>query len=188
METTVDSANPKRIWWITLLKGVLLLALGIWMFKMPRESFEAMAFIIGLVVVLAGVAEALASYFLRKTQGEWGYNVFGGAMDIIVGIFLMTNPIAIFTLITFFISFLLILLGIMVIRRAILMKQLGQGTWVRNLIFGILILAVAIAIIWHPQILGLTMVFWLAISFISLGVFRIMLAFNANSLLKGRQS
>ncbi len=188
METTINSVSPKRIWWITLLKGVLLLALGIWMLKMPRESFEAMAFIIGLVVVLGGVTEALASYFLRKTQGEWGYNVFGGAMDIIVGIFLMTNPIAIFKLITFFISFWLILLGILVIRRSILMKQLGQGIWVRNLIFGILIIAVAVVIIWHPQILGLTMVFWLALSFISIGVFRIILAFNGTSLLKSQQS
>ena len=186
MTTTEIAGSPKRLWWMTLLKGVLFIVLGIWMLKMPKESFETLAFMIGLIVVISGLLEVVLSYVLRKQQHEWGWNISGGILDIIVGIFLMIKPMTILVLITLFISFWLVLLSVLVIRRSIKLKQLAQRTWVWNLILGIAILILAVALIWHPQVVGLTMMFWLAISFISLGAFRIIIAFQANNI-SGRQ-
>ena len=56
MTAVEKSKGQNQILWATLLKGVLLIVLGIWMLRMPKESFEAMAFVIGLIVVLGGVA------------------------------------------------------------------------------------------------------------------------------------
>ena len=185
--TTVEKSKGKnQILWATLLKGVLLIVLGIWMLRMQKESFEAMAFVIGLIVVLGGVAESFFSYRIRRAQGEWGWNFSGGIIDIIIGIFLMINPMAILVMITIFVSFWLIVFSVLVIRKAITMKQLGRKNWILNLLFGIVLLLLAIALIWHPQVVGLTMVFWLAFSFLSLGIFRIILAFQAGTLLNSR--
>ena len=186
MTKVEKSKGQNQILWATLLKGVLLIVLGIWMLSMPKESFQAMAFVIGLIVVLGGVAESYFSYRIRRAQGEWGWNFSGGIIDIIIGILLMINPMAILVLITIFVSFWLIVFSVLVIRKAITMKQLGRKNWIINLLFGIVLLLLAIALIWHPQAVGLTMVFWLAFSFLSLGIFRIILAFQAGTLLRNR--
>ena len=41
--TKIENSKESTLsWWIYLLKGVLLIVLGIWMLRMPRESFNAM--------------------------------------------------------------------------------------------------------------------------------------------------
>lgn len=176
--------GQNQILWATLLKGVLLIVLGIWMLRMPKESFEAMAFVIGLIVVLGGVAESFFSYRIRRAQGEWGWNFSGGIIDIIIGIFLMINPMAILALITIFISFWLILFSILIIRKSVTLKRLGREGWGWNLFFGIFLLVLGMVLIWHPQAVGVTLIFWLAFSFLTLGIFRIILAFQARNFLR----
>lgn len=188
MNTTEKIKGKGQILWATLLKGILLIVLGIWMLTMPRESFEAMAFVIGLIVLLGGVGETLFSYRIRRQHGEWGWNFSGGLIDIIIGIILMVSPMTILVVIAIFVSFWLILFSILLIRKSITMKQLGRSNWTINLIFGVVLLLLAVALIWHPQAVGLTMVFWLAFAFLSLGVFRIILAFQAGNLIKNRNS
>jgi uncharacterized membrane protein HdeD (DUF308 family) len=154
---------------------------------MPRESFEGLAFLIGLITLIGGLAETAFSYYARKRQGAWGWNLSGGILDIIIGIFLMVNPMAILALITIFISFWLILFSILVIRRSITLKRLGRESWSRNLVFGIILLLIGIVLIWHPEAVGITLIFWLAFSFITLGIFRIILAFQVRNFMKNSQ-
>ena len=170
--------------WITLLKGVLLVVLGVWMFKMPRESFEGLAFLIGVIMVVGGLAETVFSYLARNRQGEWGWNLSGGILDIIIGIFLMINPMAILALISIFIGFWLILFSILIIRKSITQKRLGRESWSRNLFFGLVLLLLGIILIWHPQVVGITLIFWLAFSFITLGILRVILAFQAQNFMR----
>ncbi|MCK5134920.1 MAG: DUF308 domain-containing protein [Bacteroidales bacterium] len=179
-----ESRNTFRSWWMYLLNGILLIVLGIWMLTMPRESFETLSLIIGLIVSITGVLETILAFYYRKVHKEWGWNISGGILDIIIGVFLIVNPNIIMVLITLFISFWLILGGILVTRKAIDLRKQGRKNWIWILLFGILILLLAVVLIWHPQIVGITMMFWLAISFVSLGVFRVVLAFNLKSLLR----
>ncbi len=185
MTTIQESGKTIRSWWMYLLNGALLMVLGIWMLTMPRESFETLSLIIGLIVTITGVLETILSLYYRKVHKEWGWNISGGILDIIIGIFLMVNPNTILVLITLFISFWLILGGILVIRKAIDLRKHGRKNWIWMLLFGILILVLAVVLIWHPQLVGITMMFWLAISFISLGIFRVVMAFKLQTLLKG---
>lgn len=186
MTTTENDVKKGPVMWVTLLKGVLLVVLGLWMLKMPRESFEGLAFLIGLITLVGGLIETVSSYYARNKPGVWGWNLSGGILDIIIGIFLMVNPMAILALITIFISFWLILFSILIIGKSITQKRLGRESWSRNLFFGIVLLLIGVVLIWHPQAMGITLIFWLAFSFLSLGVFRIILAFQARNFMKNR--
>jgi uncharacterized membrane protein HdeD (DUF308 family) len=186
MTTTENSVKRGPVMWVTLFKGVLLVVLGLWMLKMPRESFEGLAFLIGLITLIGGLIETVSSYYARKKPGVWGWNLSGGILDIIIGIFLMVNPMAILALITIFISFWLILFSILIISKSITQKRLGRESWSRNLFFGIVLLLIGVVLIWHPQAMGITLIFWLAFSFLTLGVFRIILAFQARNFMKNR--
>ncbi len=105
---------------------------------------------------------------------------------VLVGILLIANPEAILVLITLFISFWLVLRGVLSIWEAMELRKEGRKNWKWVLLLGILIMLLAIVLIWHPQVIGLTIIFWIAISFISLGIFRIVLAFKLLSLPKSQ--
>ena len=177
--------NPKKTtisWWMYLIKGALIVVLGIWMLKMPMESFNAMLLFIGLIIAIGGVLETFLAVYYRKALKEWGWNFSAGILDILVGVLLIANPDAILLLITLFISFWLVLRGVLTIWEAMELRKESQKKWKWILLLGILLMLLAIVLIWHPQVLGLTIIFWIAISFISLGVFRIVLAFKLLSL------
>lgn len=174
----MKTKTSSTYWWISLLKGVLLIVFGIWMLKAPKESFIALNFIFGLIILLSGMLEIVISINNRNNLKEWGWHLFAGIIDSLIGIFLMANPKFILLLITLFVSFWLILRGILFIREAIQLKNLKGKNWGWLLALGILLILLSIALIWHPEIVGLTIVFWTALAFISLGIFRVILAFK----------
>ncbi|MCK4855091.1 MAG: DUF308 domain-containing protein [Bacteroidales bacterium] len=185
--TTIENSKKTNLsWWMYLIKGVLIIVLGIWMLKMPRESFTAMLLVIGLIIAIGGVLEAFLALYYKKVLKEWGWNFSAGILDILVGILLIANPEAILVLITLFISFWLVLRGVLSIWEAMELRKEGRKNWKWVLLLGILIMLLAIVLIWHPQVIGLTIIFWIAISFISLGIFRIVLAFKLLSLPKSQ--
>jgi uncharacterized membrane protein HdeD (DUF308 family) len=178
MTTTGHPEKTTTSWWMYLLKGILLIILGIWMLKMPRESFSAMLLVIGLIVAIGGLLETFHALYYRKVLMEWGWSFSAGILDLLIGILLIANPEAILILITLFISFWLIMRGVLAIWEAMELRKGGSRYWGWILFLGILILLLAVLLIWHPQVIGLTIIFWIAISFISLGLFRILLAFR----------
>lgn len=178
MNSGPNSENAKSSWWIYLINGPLLIILGIWMWKMPSESFQGMLFIVGLIVAISGFIVSFRAIYFRKVLLKWGWNLASGVVDLLIGLFLIANPDAILMIITFFISFWLVIRGVGLLRDAMVLKKAGSNRWKWLLGFGMFLLLLAIVLIWHPQIVGLTLVFWLAISFITLGIFRIVLGFK----------
>ena len=186
MESIGNARKSTLSWWIYLLKGVLLIVLGIWMLRMPRESFQAMLLVIGIIIIAGGVIETILSLYYRKLLKEWGWNFSAGMLDILIGILLIARPDAILLLITLVISFWLVLRGVLSIWEAMELRKAGSENWRWVLFLGVLVLILAILLIWHPMIIGLTIVFWIAISFISLGVYRIFLAFRLRGLSRSK--
>ena len=183
--TTIENSKKSTIsWWMYLLKGILFIVLGIWMLKMPKESFNAMLLIIGVIIAIGGVLETFLALYYRKVLKEWGWNFSAGILDLLIGILLIANPDAILMLITLFISFWLVLRGVLAIWEAMELRKEDNKRWRWVLVVGILIMLLAIILILHPQVIGFTLIFWIAVSFISLGIFRIVLAFKLLSLPK----
>ena len=176
--TTPNSTNSTISWWMYLLNGTLLIILGIWMLKMPGDSFNTMARIVGIIVLISGLVESGLSIYLRETIPEWGWSLVAGVVDLLLGAFLIANPKAILLILTLIISFFLVVRGVLLIREAMLLKNQDNNRWKWILGLGILLVVLAIIIVWHPQIVGLTFMIWMAVSFISLGIFRISLAFK----------
>jgi uncharacterized membrane protein HdeD (DUF308 family) len=145
-----------------------------------------MLLVIGVIIAAGGVLETFLALYYREVLKEWGWNLSAGIIDILIGIVLMANPDAILMLITLFISFWLVLRGVLAIWEAMELRKHGRKNWRWVLLLGILVLALAIILIWHPQVIGLTIIFWIAISFISLGVFRIILAFKRLGMSRSR--
>jgi uncharacterized membrane protein HdeD (DUF308 family) len=178
MTTDQTAKNVSISRWMYLLNGALLIVLGIWMLKMPKESFNAMARIVGIIVLISGILELGLSIYFKKIIPEWGWSLVAGVVDILLGAFLIANPKTILVILTLIISIWLVVRGVLLIREALEMKKGGGDKWKWILGLGILLMLLAIVIIWHPQIVGLTLMIWMAVSFITLGIFRVILAFK----------
>lgn len=184
METTQKSRKLVRSWWVYLLNGILFILLGTWMLTTPAESFKTFSIIIGLIVALSGLSEVIASIYYRKKHEEWAWNTFGGLLDLLIGVLILFDPEVFLIIVTLIISLSLLFAAVVLIRSSITSNREGRSSWPWKLAFGILILLLGIVLILHPQVLAVTMMFWMGISFISLGIVRIFMAFQLHSMLK----
>ena len=108
--------------------------------------------------------------------------LWGGVLNIVLGILLILNPRTILVIISVLIGFWLIFKGGEQIKRAINLRKNKNSVWKRVLTLGILMILVAAILLWHPEIIGFTIARWTSIAFIIIGVFRIYLAFRLRAV------
>lgn len=162
-------------WWVPLLFGVLFIATGIWILKAPVETYASLTKILGVIILVSGTSGIILSLYNRKSIPGWAYQLLGGLIDMAIGIILIVNPAILLRIITLFVAAWLIVSSIALIMRASEARQAGQAYWKWELIFGTSLILLAILLLWHPIILGLTIAIWTATAFIILGIFRIIL-------------
>ena len=163
---------------ISILKGLLLIVFGIWLLRAPSENIIKLSVVFGIFIIIGGLLEVWLAFKNKQNHIQWEWTLTSGILDILLGAFLIANPEFILWLITLFVSIWLIIRGILAIRLAMLLKKTESSGSGFNLVLGIILIILAIILIWHPKIIGLTIGFWTAIAFISLGIFRIVLAFK----------
>lgn len=179
----VEKANRKDTnLWVSVLKGAMLIVFGIWLLKSPTESLMNLSMIFGIIIILGGLIEVGLAFSRRKTSANSGWAIGSGVLDILIGAFLVSNPSFILLLITGLVSIWLLIRGIISIRYALLQKNENNPNYVYWLLFGVLLILLAIAFVWHPNILGITIAFWTALAFISFGIFRIVFVFKIQKL------
>lgn len=184
MDKTPTSSKLIRSWWVYLLNGLLFTVLGIWMISMPIESFNTFSILIGILVGVSGLAEVFFSVRFRKKHEEWMWNTFGGLLDLLIGILILFDPSVVLKIITLVISISLLVASVVLIRGSVLSNRAGHRSWTWKLAFGILVFLLAIVLIFRPEVLALTIMLWLGIAFVTLGILRIFLAFQIHSLVR----
>lgn len=180
MEST--NAGKNTYWWMSFISGLVLLFFGIWFLAAPLDSFKTLTVVFGIIVLLSGLFEI---YILLKNQKKlinWLSFLWGGLLNVILGILLIANPRTILVIMSFLIGFWLIFKGGEQVKRAINLKKNKNDAWKLVLTFGILLIIIAAVLLWHPDIIGFTIALWTSIAFIFIGIFRIYLAFSLKAL------
>jgi uncharacterized membrane protein HdeD (DUF308 family) len=176
MNTIVKTKNSN--WWVSLLKGVLLIIFGVWLFESPNENLIKLSFAFGVLILVGGLLEVGLAFKSRNTNEYWNRALTSGILDILLGVLLMANPSFILFLITLIISIWLIFRGMLSIYYALILKKGQNKNWFWGFIFGILLILFGGIFVWHPGFIGFTLGIWAALAFISLGILRIVLAFK----------
>lgn len=175
METSAH--NRFSYWWISLLLGLLFLILGALIIKRPLESFYALSIFMGIPLLISGSIEMYFAFNSRKVLIDWTWYLLAGVVDFLIGLFLITNPQIILIIVTVLVGLWLISRGIMIIRKSIQLKEQRNKNWIWVLVIGLLMLASTVLLILKPSILGTALAFWIGITFILLGAYRVYLAF-----------
>jgi uncharacterized membrane protein HdeD (DUF308 family) len=80
-----------RAWWVPLLTGVLNLIAALVVLIEPHNSLKAVAVVLGIYLVLAGIVLAITGLARpQPTRGWWAFAL--GALAIVAGVFVIARP------------------------------------------------------------------------------------------------
>lgn len=171
------------LWWLPLVRGIVLLILGGYALLNPGMTAIALAQVVGAFMVVDGILAIIAGIVGQTPSRLW--TIVRGALAILVGLFVFAHPVAVAALATeiiiYVIAFSMILCGLVEIVAAIRdRKEIeGEGWLILSGaiggLFGVLLLATPVAF-------GLFMVRVLGAFAIINGIALIVLAFRVRRL------
>jgi len=182
MNQEVSTTRKQQYWWVPLLFGLLLVLIGIWILRSPQESFEKIAKIIGVIILISGTSQFIFTLAHRKEIPGWGFQLTGDLLDLAIGIILILNPAILLKVITLFVGIWFLANSITLIVKAIQTHKEGQGSWTWELGLGVFFIILAAIFLWHPMVIGLTIAIWTAIAFIALGILRMVLTLRLRNI------
>lgn len=170
-------------WYLPLILGIVLIVIGAWVFLTPLASYVALSILFAVTFFITGILEIVYAVSNSKVQGSnWGWPLAGGIIDFLIGLLLIALPQTAMVFLSFYVGFGIMFRSGMAIGHSIDLKRLHVPGWGYLLFLGILGLLFSFVLIWNPLFAGLTIVFYTALAFISLGIFQVILAFRLKKL------
>lgn len=84
--------NAVKHWYLPLIAGILFLILGIYTLASPLESFVALSFLFSLTFLFSGLIEVIFSISNKNEIDNWGWSLFFGIVNLLVGLLLIIHP------------------------------------------------------------------------------------------------
>ena len=164
-------------WWLPLIVGIMFILVGAWTISTPVKSYMSLAIIFASFMFVSGIFQLVFSINNRNEIDNWGWHFVGAMFDFVVGAVLFFNPAITMAVLPFIIAFYFMFKGFATFGFAFDMKKYGSEGWGWLLASGTLSVIFSLMILFNPTLGGLTIVFFTALAFFSLGLFNITLAF-----------
>ena len=172
----------QKLWWFTLLRGIILLILAIFVFRHPVNALIGVAIYIGISLLITGILQIGASIGFKDTFPNWGWILAGGLLDIVFGFVLLSNPALTAATLPFIVGFWIIVSGIMSFADAFQSKKEGNSLWGLSMLGGVFSVIVGYFIMSNIIVGALTITTWMGIGFAIAGMVNIVIGFKLKSL------
>jgi len=182
MNQEVITTRKPQYWWMPLLFGVAFILIGFWILRSPEESFEKITKFIGIIILISGAIQLFFTLKNRRGTPGWGFQLAGDLFDLAVGTALVVNPSLLLKLITLFVGIWLIVNSISIFMKAAEVRKDQKRFWIWEFALAVFLMLLAVAFLWHPVLLGISIAVWTGLAFIILGIFRIVLTLRLRSL------
>ena len=181
MENNLYDKTERLIkhWWLSLIVGLVALAIGFIVLVHPAASYYTFATWLGLAILISGIAglvQALGTrnYFVRR-----GWLMLAAIADIIIGLLLVFNTLLSAVAMPILLGAWLLYRGCAMLMQGFDLRSYGvkDAGWV--IFYAAVIIAISIAVLWMPGTLGVeAVILFVAIAFITYGVSMISLSFR----------
>jgi uncharacterized membrane protein HdeD (DUF308 family) len=173
------------LWWLLLLRGILLLILGGYALFQPGMSVLMLTQVLGIYIIAEGILAIIAA-LLGETPSR-GWMILRGVLAILLGIFVFGHSALVAgvtaTFVLYVIAFIAIISGILEIIAAIKdRKELEGEGWLY--VGGVLAIIFGIILLIAPLAFGLLIVRILGAYAILYGISLIVLAFRLRGVAK----
>lgn len=155
----------KRHWWVPLLLGIIVLALGAVVLLFPQTSYLTMTLLFGVVIILSGIMY-LGMAMTKGIKGR-GWLIACGIIEIILGIILTMLPAISAVALPLCLGFWLLFKGSSLIGIGYGLRKVKGSGWGWTLFSALLLIICGIIILLQPLLYGTeAVVWWVGISFI----------------------
>lgn len=86
MASDLIQSAYRRAWWSLVLRGLLALALGVFIFWRPMESIASFALVIAIWAVFGGVVQMVHAFDLRVVYPGWWVLLVSGLVSVAFGV------------------------------------------------------------------------------------------------------
>lgn len=132
--------NPEslvgRLWWLTLARGLVMLALGLAALFWPALTISALFMLFGVFTIIDGVIALGTGIVFRGTA--WGWTVFQGITGLVVGALVLRYPQTAAAVVVIFFAFWALAIGLFQVATAVGLRDRGQRSWGWVLASGVL--------------------------------------------------
>lgn len=147
-----------RIWWGVVLRGIIALALGIFVLVRPLESVAAFALVIAIWALVDGITSIVHSFDLRPLMKNWWLVLLGGIISTAFGVLALYDyPMLSLTFAVLWLVWWLMITGIVGVYAAFQQRRLGMP-WGATLFVGLLsVVAAIVGLVYPPATLAAIM-------------------------------
>ena len=163
---------------LTIISGLLMLLAGVWCFANPGASFLSLAFVLGIVMMLAGLIGSV-NYFTEKNRNaESGWVIAESILTFILGCIVLSNQIVVDAMVAIFFGMWLLFSGCLRIVAAFQLKKLKEKAWHWTLGFGIMASLIGLYAFINPITFGLSVILLVGAFFITQGANVLVIGIN----------
>jgi uncharacterized membrane protein HdeD (DUF308 family) len=150
-DVTHEVARAVRtLWWLPVLRGVVLLVLGLLLMAQPEPTLAAIVWLFGIFAVVDGVVAVVQGLVNRGVPG-WGWWLAQGLAGIAVGAIVIVWPGPTVRVLFFLLAAWLLLLGIIWIIGAAALSRTRDPGWFWMLASGLVSTLFALLLVARPQ-------------------------------------
>lgn len=174
-----------KLWWFPTITGLLSIGIGIWCLLSPSTSLPIMAIFFIAIVFVAGCMNVAYGLINNAPHSNWAWSLCLGIIEVLLAGWLYTLPTAqLTTAFIYGVGIFLIVIAINAICETFMLSS-HSNEWVTWLICFLLItLIFAFIFLAGPIADGIAVWLYIGISFITYGIYRIILAFKINRINK----
>jgi uncharacterized membrane protein HdeD (DUF308 family) len=160
MAQNIIESAVNRAWWGIVLRGVVALALGIFILARPLESVAAFALVVAIWALVDGLTSIVHSFDLRPYLRQWWLMLLGGIISAGFGVAaLYYYPGLSLSFAVVWTAWWLMLTGFVTVYAAFQQRSTGLP-WGWTMAFGVLSVAAGVfALIYQPATLAAIMGF-----------------------------
>ena len=174
--------NKFKHWWMTLIKGVVLIVLAFIVFRHPIATLVGLAVYIGVTLLITGILLIISSLSLRKYDDQWGWQLAEGIMDLLFGIVLISNPGITAAIFPFIVGCWMMIYGVILFVGSFKAKKEGDTNWWLTLMGGILTVLFGYFISGNILAGAIAITVWLGIGLLIFGIASIVISMRLRKL------
>ena len=170
----------KKVIWPSLISSIFLLFLGLLLFFKSSETLVGISYLVGGVLIALGVI-AIINFLRNNTKDIFvKLNIVYGIVSIVAGIFLVTVPEFIGSIIPVVVGIAVIISSSFKVQQALVLKNLDSKYFLPSLIMAIICLICGVVILFNPftsavvvtKIIGLFMIIYAILDIINSYILR----------------
>lgn len=174
--------NSVKHWYIPLILGILFIGCGVYVFSSPIETYLALSVLFSVSFIISGISDIFFAINNSRFLNGWGLYLVTGLLSLIMGIYLVSYPHLSMGILPFIVGFTVMFRSFQLLGISLELKDTHVPSWGILTFFSIIGIILSFILLANPIFSGFSLVVSTGLSFISVGIASVILAFDLKKL------